>query len=171
VREATPDDTEAMVSVTAEGWRTAYRGIVSPERLADLPIDSWRHQIGVGLRRPVDDAFTYLAEIDGRFAGYCYVAAPAREPDLGPGVAELGALYIDPGHWREGAGEALIGVALERLAGLEYKEVVLWTFAENARAVSFYEKHGWRADGATRIHARSGVPAVRYRRPVTMGPP
>ena len=41
----------------------------------------------VGLRRPVEDAFTYVAEIDGGFAGYCFVAAPSREPELGPDVA------------------------------------------------------------------------------------
>jgi ribosomal protein S18 acetylase RimI-like enzyme len=155
--------------VTAAGWRTGYREIVSPEKLAELPIERWRHEVGVGLKRPVDDAFTYVAEIDGHFAGYCYVAAPSREPDLGAGVAELVAIYVDPGHWRQGAGEALIGAAMARLATLPYTEVVLWTFKENARAIAFYERHDWRPDGAEKIHPRSGVPAVRYRRPVTMG--
>ena len=106
MREATPDDTDAMVSVTVAGWQTAYRDIVAPEKLADLPIDRWRHEIGVGLRRPVDDAFTYVAEIEGGFAGYCFVSAPARDSDLAPDVAELVAMYVDPGHWRAGAGAA-----------------------------------------------------------------
>jgi ribosomal protein S18 acetylase RimI-like enzyme len=154
--------------VTVAGWRAGYRGIVSPERLADLPIDRWRHEIGIGLRRPVGDAFTYVAEIDGEFAGYCYVAAPSKEPDLGREAAELGALYVDPGHWREGTGDALVRAALDRLAGLPYTEVVLWTFGENAPAIALYERHGWRPDGARKIHARSGEPAVRFRRPVTM---
>ena len=108
MREATPDDTEAIVSVTVAGWRTAYRDIVAPEKLADLPIDRWRHEIGVGLRRPVDDAFTYVAEIEGGFAGYCFVSAPARDSDLAPDVAELVAMYVDPEHWRAGAGAALM---------------------------------------------------------------
>ena len=82
--------------MTVAGWRTAYRDIVAPEKLADLPIERWRHEVGVGLRRPVDDAFTYVAEIDGVFAGYCFVAAPGRESDLGPDVAELVAIYVDP---------------------------------------------------------------------------
>jgi ribosomal protein S18 acetylase RimI-like enzyme len=154
--------------VTVAGWRAGYRDIVSSERLAQLPIDRWRHEIGVGLRRPIEDAFTYVAEIDGEFAGYCYVAAPSKEPDLGREAAELGALYVDPAHWRRGAGDALVRAALERLAGLPYTDVVLWTFSENAAAIALYERHGWRADGATKIHARSGEPAVRFRRPVTM---
>jgi GNAT superfamily N-acetyltransferase len=150
--------------VTAEGWRTAYQGIVSPEKLAELPIERWSHEIRVGLRRPVEDAFTYVAEIDGEFAGYCYVAAPTKEPDLGRDVAELGAMYIDPGHWREGIGQALMEAALSRLAELLYAEAILWTFEQNERAVSFYERHGWARDGAARIHARSGEPAIRMRR-------
>jgi GNAT superfamily N-acetyltransferase len=170
VREATPDDTEAIVSVTVAGWRAGYRDIVAPENLADLPVDRWRHEVGLGLRRPLDDAFTYVAEIDGRFAGYCYVAAPSRESELGPAVAELVAIYVDPEQWRQGAGEALVGAAMERLAGLPYTEVALWTFKENDRAIAFYERDGWRPDGAEKIHARTGAPAVRYTRPVTIDP-
>jgi GNAT superfamily N-acetyltransferase len=165
VREGTPEDTDAIVAVTATGWRTAYRDIVAPEKLADLPVARWRHEVHVGLRRPVDDAFTYVAEIDGEFAGYCYVAAPSREPDLGPEVAELVAIYVQPGRWRQGGGGALMSAAMERLSRLPYDEVVLWTFKENAPALAFYERHGWSRDGEEKVHPRSGVLAVRLRRP------
>jgi GNAT superfamily N-acetyltransferase len=154
--------------VTVAGWRQGYREIVSAEKLAELPVDRWRHEVGVGLRRPVGDAFTYVAEIDGGFAGYCYVAAPTQEPGLGPEVAEVVAMYVSPDHWRAGAGSALMEAALERLAGLPYTEAMLWTFRENERAIGFYERHGWRLDGAEKVHPRSGEPAVRMRRPVTM---
>ena len=141
---------------------------MAPGRLANLPVERWRHEVGVGLRRPVADAFTYIAELDGGFAGYCYVAAPSLEADLGPDVADLVAMYVDPDHWREGVGNALMDAAFERLAELPYVEAVLWTFKENGRAIAFYERHGWRPDGSEKIHARTGEPAVRYRRPVTM---
>jgi len=150
--------------VTATGWREAYQGIVSPEKLANLPIERWRHEVSVGLRRPVGDAFTYVAEVDGEFAGYCYVAAPSREPDLGPEVVELVAMYVDPGHWSEGIGRALMKAAVQRLAGLPYTEAVLWTFKENERAIAFYERQCWRRDGAEKIHTRSGEPVIRMRR-------
>jgi GNAT superfamily N-acetyltransferase len=116
----------------------------------------------------VADAFTYVAEIDDAFAGYCYVAAPSREADLGPEAAELVAMYVDPDRWREGVGKALMEAALERLAGLPYEDAVLWTFKENDRAIAFYERHGWRPDGAEKIHPRTGEPAVRYRRALKM---
>ena len=169
VREATPDDTDAIVAVTVAGWRTAYRDIVAPDRLADLPIPRWRHEVHVGLRRPVDDAFSYVADIDGEFAGYCFVAAPSREPDLGASVAELVAIYVEPERWGQGAGAALMRAAMERLADLPYEEVVLWTFKENAPAIAFYERHGWRRDGDQKVHPRTQAVAIRFRHPTNSG--
>jgi GNAT superfamily N-acetyltransferase len=164
VRDASPRDTEAIVSVTVEGWRVGYRGIVSAEGLADLPIERWHHEVAVGLRRPVGDAFTLAAEIDGAFAGYCYVAAPSRDADLPEEVAELVALYVDPARWGAGAGGALMRAALDRLGELGYPEAALWTFKQNGRATAFYRRHGWRPDGSEKLHARADAIAVRYRR-------
>jgi ribosomal protein S18 acetylase RimI-like enzyme len=165
VREANPDDTDAIVEVTAAGWRTAYRDIVPPERLGDLPVARWRHEVHVGLLRPVDDAFTYVAEINGRFAGYCFVAAPSREPRVGGNVAELVAIYVDPAQWRRGAGSALMRAAIDRLAELPYDEVILWTFKENAPAIAFYERHGWRREREEKVHPTAQAVAIRLRRP------
>ena len=165
VREATPDDTEAIIAVTVAGWRTAYRGIVAPDRLAELPVARWRHEVHVGLRRPVEDAFSYVAEIDGKFAGYCFVAAPSRERELGAIVADLVAIYVEPDRWSQGAGTALMHAAIERLVELPYDEIFLWTFKGNEPAISFYERHGWRRDGDEKVHPRSQAVAVRLRRP------
>jgi GNAT superfamily N-acetyltransferase len=165
VRKATPDDTVAIVAVTAAGWRTAYREIVAQERLADLPLARWRHEVHVGLRRPVEDAFSYVAEIDGEFAGYCFVAAPSREPELGRNVAELVAIYVEPERWGQGAGTALMRAAMQRLSQLPYEEVFLWTFKGNTPAIAFYERHGWSRDGSEKVHPRSAAVAIRFRRP------
>jgi GNAT superfamily N-acetyltransferase len=165
VRDAIPDDTDAIVAVTAAGWRTAYRDIVAQEKLAELPLARWRHEVHVGLRRPVEDAFSYVAEINGEFAGYCFVAAPSREPDLGRSVAELVAIYVEPDRWGRGVGTALMHAALDRLSQLPYEEVVLWTFKENAPAIAFYERHGWKRDGDQKVHPRTEAVAIRFRHP------
>jgi len=161
IRPATLDDTEAIVSVTASAWREAYPGIVRPERLADLPVARWRHEISVGLRRPVNDAFTQVAELEGQFAGYAYVMAPARDGDLTPAAAELVAMYVDPSRWRQGVGSALMGAVIERLDELEYTEVVLWVFRENRAARRFYKRHGFKPDGSERFHPLAEAEAVR----------
>ena len=168
VREATPDDTGAIVSVTVAGWRTAYRDIVAPEKLADLPIDRWRHEIGVGLRRPVDDAFTYVAEIDGAFAGYCCVAAPARDSDLAPDVAEL---VGDVRGSRTLAGRCRRSIDARRRWGGWRACPTPKRFCGRSRRTGaqsgFYERLGWRR----RRHGEDSLPlgragAVRYARPI-----
>jgi GNAT superfamily N-acetyltransferase len=166
VREGVPDDTEAIVAATEYGWRVGYRDFIDPQHLVKLPVDRWRHEVSIGLRRPVADAFTYVAEVDGEFAGYCYVAAPARDGDLRPEIAEVAGMYVLPEHWGQGAGAALMRAALERLADLGYAEVVLWTFAENERATGFYRGHGFAPDGAEKENPRVGNRAVRFRRAV-----
>jgi ribosomal protein S18 acetylase RimI-like enzyme len=170
IRAGTLDDTEAIVSVTAAGWRERYRGIVPPERLADLPLERWRHEISVGMRRPVDDAFTRVAELDGAFAGYSYVMAPARDGDLTPTAAEIVGMYVDPARWRQGVGTALLDATIERLEELEYTVVVLWVFKENRAARRFYNRHGFKADGSERFHPLAEAQAIRMQRPVGLIP-
>ena len=43
-------------------------------------------------------------------------------------------------------GARLMEAALDELGA--YPRVCLWTLKENARAIRFYEKHGFQADGA-----------------------
>lgn len=166
VRDANPGDTEAIVSATRQGWLQGYRDIVSAEKLADLPVDRWRHEVSVGLRRPVGDAFTLVAEVGGEFAGYCFVAAPSRSGELPPGFAELAGIYVLPEHWGGGAGGALIDAAMERVAALGYEGAFLWTFADNERAIRFYRRHGWEPDGEEKESAQAGARTVRFRRRV-----
>jgi GNAT superfamily N-acetyltransferase len=66
---------------------------------------------------------------------------------------ELSALYVLPDHWGRGVGASLLAAAnpVSRL----------WVLAGNSRARSFYERHGWHADGASRD--AFGVPELRYR--------
>ena len=96
IREAFPIDTEAIVEVTASGWRAAYPGIVPARHLRDLPISTWRHDVRSGLRAPEGDSFTRIADLDGVVAGYCYVAAPAGGEPEGSRIAELVAIYVEP---------------------------------------------------------------------------
>jgi GNAT superfamily N-acetyltransferase len=164
IREASPIDTEAIVEVQAAGWRAAYPGIVPARHLRDLPISTWRSNIRNGLRSPDGDAFTRIADLDGVVAGYCYVAAPARDEPEGSRVAELVAIYVEPAFWRSGIGSELARTAISEARRLSYEEMVLWTFEDNRRALAFYRALGWEPDGGRRPHRATGVQTVRMRR-------
>jgi GNAT superfamily N-acetyltransferase len=170
IRDASLDDTESIVAVTASGWRERYQGIVAADRLADLPLARWRHEISVGLRRPVKDAFTLAAEMRGELTGYSYVMAPARDGDLTPSSAEIVGMYVAPSNWRQGVGSALLEATFKRLEKLEYTDVVLWVFKDNRGARRFYNRHGFKADGSERFHPLAEAQAIRMQRPVEGSP-
>lgn len=168
VRAATLEDAERIVELTAAGWRAGYPGIVPQALIEKLPVAAWRHDVSSGLRAPLADAFTRIAELDGETVGYAYVAAPGREQPAGSRVAELVAIYVDPRHWRAGVGRGLAASALAGAGEAGYERMLLWTFEANARARAFYRELGWREDGAARPHRASGTPTIRMSRSVTM---
>jgi GNAT superfamily N-acetyltransferase len=73
------------------------------------------------------------------------------------------ALYVDPPFFREGGGSALI--AASETAGREAgcRRALLWVLEANPRARAFYEKHGYRPDGALKvIEEWAGAVEMRY---------
>ena len=153
-----------MAAVNAAGWREGYRGIVPEYYLEDLPVSRWLREMKNGLANPRGDAFTRIAEVDGGFAGYCFVAAPGREVADDSNEAELVAIYVYSRHWGQGVGRALLEAALAETTRLGYEEIVLWTFARNERALRLYRAAGFEPDGATRPFVPVGTETVRLRR-------
>jgi GNAT superfamily N-acetyltransferase len=163
VRDATLDDAEEIVELTAAGWRAAYPGIVPDAHLAKLPISAWRHDIREGLTRPARRSFTKIAELDGVVSGYCYVAAPGRDEPDESRMAEVVAIYVDPRSWRRGVGRELLGAAADEAEGRGFDELTLWSFERNERALRFYAALGWEREEARRPHEPTGAPTVRLR--------
>jgi GNAT superfamily N-acetyltransferase len=82
------------------------------------------------------------------------------------GYAELCALYVDPDHWGQGVGKALISAARERLVALGFQNALLWVLTGNDRADRFYRKDQWTPDGLQRTDTMWGVTVneLRYQR-------
>jgi ribosomal protein S18 acetylase RimI-like enzyme len=162
IRPATRDDADAVARVQRETWRIAYRDVFPPERLAEdfIDVDRWRRN----LETPPDGWTTLVA--GDPVVGFACVG-PSRDEDR---VGELYAIYVHPERWREGVGRALIERAEEHLAA-DYDQATLWVLAANPRARRFYERAGWRADGAGKEYERWGIaaPEVRYRKRLRSG--
>ena len=95
----------------------------------------WHDRLGHG------SSLILVAVEDERVVGFCAVSG-----------AEIGALYVDPGLWRRGAGSALLAETLARLRRRGVRAVELWVFRDNQDAVAFYERHGFALDGAEQRH-------------------
>lgn len=164
IRDAVPDDADAIAEINADGWRAAYAGLIDRDRLAHLPVKAWAREIRANLEQISEGSFSIVAEIDGRIAGSCFVLGTARDGDLPDGVAELVAIYIDPPRWRQGIGTALLQESVERCEREGKEEISLWTLSGNQAAQAFYERHGFERDGMEQIHPVARAPAIRMRR-------
>ncbi len=138
LRWATPDDAEAGARLHLACWREAYAPLVDPALLQAQLADPaswaqrWRDQ---ATRVP-----RLLALFDDQPAGFG-MAGPARE-DHAPAALELYAAYVRAAWYGTGLGRALVhGVLGDRPA-------YLWVLENNGRARAFYEKLGFRPDGA-----------------------
>lgn len=111
----------------------------------------WRRRITDSIRAP--RGLFLVADSAGSVVGNL-----GLWPDANPAsghVAWLGMSVAD-GFRGGGAGGALLETALEWAASAGFRRVVLGVFPENARAMGFYERHGFVREGLRREQYRRG---------------
>nr|WP_277347425.1 GNAT family N-acetyltransferase [Streptomyces sp. JB150] len=121
------------------------------------------------LAREAGSGLELVAERDGRVVGWgCH--GPYRDGERRTADAELYALYVDPALRGLGIGRALLGTSVRACAAAGHPRVFLWVLEGNAAARRFYERAGFRADGAQEPFEADGVavPEVRYVRRLTV---
>jgi GNAT superfamily N-acetyltransferase len=166
IRRAVPGDARSIAEVHTTCWHVAYRGLVPEDVLARVTVErhgeEWAQYLG---RNQPPAERVWVASRRGQVLGFAYTA-PSRDPDCDTErVAELVALYVEPGHWRHGLGRGLTRACLDDLRERGYDELTLWVLGANRRARRFYQALGFRTDGTTEQRTFGGakLPLVRYR--------
>ncbi|MET7285404.1 GNAT family N-acetyltransferase [Streptomyces sp. NPDC005573] len=164
VRPMTLADCERVSEIRVRGWQHAYRGLMPQPYLDALSVardaERRRERFGTGDGPVVN----LVAERAGGTVGWAAVG-PYRDDEGGTTAdAELYAIYVDPAHLGSGVGRALLAESLGRCSGAS--RLLLWVLRENTRARRFYERAGFRPDGAEEPFDVDGVavPEVRYAR-------
>lgn len=147
-------ETEAEIRGKAyvhwKAWQEAYPGLVSPAYLEKLSLEKCEE---IAFRRPEN---TLVAKDGERVLGFvCY--GGGDDPDTG----EIFALYVLAAYYGTGLGRRLMDAGLERLR--DCPEVRLWVLQGNARAIRFYEKCGFRPDGAEKELPALSAREIRMR--------
>ena len=150
-------DVFAIAEFQTAVWNEAYRGLVPASYLERTTVADrelrWADRIG---RRRILVAELLAPELRPDLVG---VASSSPRTDERPGPRlELNSLYVAPGMRGAGLGSRMI----DELLGAE--PAVLWVFAANTRAVSFYERCGFAADGHETIDDDTGLPELRMTR-------
>ncbi len=147
IRAAQQADADALAAFHVRCWRETYGDAVPEDvytRLETQGPQQWRQR----LTDPQDSATWLAVERDtGDVAGFSTAVA------TGPGDVRpllLASLYVDERHQGQGLGRAL----LEHAVG--DAPAYLWVWEDNERAQRFYERNGFRLDGARRVEEQWG---------------
>ena len=165
VRLARADDAAEIARIHVKAWQAAYRSIFSAGFLDSLSIPKrralWSELIARGNPRVM------LAQRSDVVLGWIAWGA-SRDHDKGRTDAEVEAIYIDPPHWRQGAGRVLIEEAINAAASEGYREMTLWALEENACGLRFYKALGFALDGVFRTERVGGCEVCETRLHMTI---
>ncbi len=173
VRRARPEDARAIAAIHVRSWRATYAAILPADALRSLDVDHRATVWTQRLERPAPGHMTLVANLGAQLVGFLLLG-PTPDPDSDPATTgQVLAVHVDPDATGRGAGGALLGRAVDELAGCGYALGTLWVVSDNQRARAFYERAGWTPDGSSRreplaVEGEVGpdVTVVRYRLPL-----
>ena len=186
IRPATPYDAQAIARIRVQGWRFAYQGLISQDYLDSLSVaEDTERMRGYLSQFPQNSPPSRSASVQGSsdgkkqsfilavrddaVLGFCRFGAAPDKTDRAESAVPAGtlngrlhSLYIDPGALGQGIGHALMSHALSTFAAWGCEHANLWVLEGNSRAISFYERQGWRCTGATKVDQSFGPCLVEH---------
>ena len=138
IRDATPDDSEAIARVARASWAETYRDIFEPTFIAEfLDANYQPASLAEQAERAagLEDHQFLVAERDGEVVAFAQFGVGSRGP-------ELFRIYADPAHFGTGAGSALLDELHLRVAG-RVDTYVVEVHSKNARGRTFYDRQGF----------------------------
>lgn len=139
-----PMETEAEIRGKAyvhwKSWQESYAGIVDPGYLSRLTLEKCE---AMAFRYPEN---TWVAKVGERVVGFTAAGKYRGEDGSESDVGEVYALYVLQEYQKQKIGYALMRHSLSVLQGC--RRIYVWVLRENQKAISFYERVGFRADGA-----------------------
>ncbi len=156
----TEDDVAAVSEIRVTGWKAAYAGVVPQPYLDRMTVEADARRRRQFFAKP-DKVALDLVAVDtlGSVVGWACLG-PSRTTG-----GELYTLYVQPSLIGSGIGRTLLHAVHVNARARGFDSVLLWVFADNARARRFYERAGYVADGAVQADDYDGVSVteVRYR--------
>ena len=168
IRRATRRDASGIARVHAESWRSSYATMLPDSYLDQLRVRSLARE----WRRTVESRHTIVAVEKGESSREHVVgfAQPGRgrskDPTWRGSLGEVHMLYVAPERQSGGIGSLLLRASMRALEQSDMFWMHVWVLEDNLAGRRFYERHGLRPDGHSRIDRFHGqqVRVVRYAR-------
>jgi ribosomal protein S18 acetylase RimI-like enzyme len=153
IRKATTDDAGPLADLAAVTFPLACPPSSSPEDIAAHLANTLSEDHFNGYL--ADPEITILViDVDGGLRGYSLlVGRPAQDPDVTAALTlrpstELSKCYVHPEHHGLGAAAELMHASIQAATAADAAGIWLGVNSQNARAIRFYEKSGFRKVGS-----------------------
>lgn len=134
IRAAEVSDAGAIAAVHVASWQVAYRDLLPEGVLDGLSVAGREQMWSAILGEPSPRSAVYVAAGRGAVLGFASIGV-SRDGDADRDVGELSALYLQPGHWRQGIGSRLHVAVVAGLCDLGFRTATLWVLEGNDRAL------------------------------------
>jgi len=132
-------DLVAVSRLLTETWHATYDEIYGPERVADIT-DRWHSVAALESNLTHPDGIFLVGERDGRTLGTAFARFEADER-----LIRCDRIYVHPDAQGSGIGYALLGELITRAGPAD--RIDLEVDPGNQRAITFYERAGFRTVG------------------------
>ena len=161
-RQATTDDAGALAALAAVTFPLACPPSASPDDIAAHLAGTLSEQHFLEYLADPDVTILVLDSADGLRGYSLLVNRPPADPDVSSVLAltpsvELSKCYVHPGHHGLGAAAELMHASLQAAAATGAAGVWLGVNSQNARAIRFYEKSGFRKVGTKSFQLGTAV--------------
>lgn len=140
IRRAIPGDAGAIAFVRVVGWRQSYAGLMPPELLSKLNVETDRQWVEKALNDPANRTLRFVAEQQKNIIGIGVCGLERSGGDSARG--EVYALYLLDEAKRKGTGRAIMSTMAGALMDGGCTSLQLSVLEKNAPARAFYEKLG-----------------------------
>ncbi|KQZ70434.1 GNAT family N-acetyltransferase [Nocardioides sp. Root151] len=136
IRTAVPADAPALAELHLDVWDDGYAGLVPQSVLDARRAEPSSKRIARWETR-LENSPTWVAEDEQGLVGFASCGPGRDDSDL----LELMALYVRARVYGTGVGHRLLE------ASVGERPAYLWVLDGNTRAITFYERQGFRFDG------------------------
>lgn len=137
IRKNLLKDQAQMARIKIDGWRTAYDKIVSSKYLKELDYERQTQRYINSFSEYKD--LVLVAVREEEVLGYSCFALKTEDNKYD---SELVSLYMKVEEAGKGIGTALFKETAKELLEQKKKNMIVWCFAENQKAIQFYEELG-----------------------------
>jgi len=144
IRRAVPEDAGRMADIQINGWRNAYRGIVSDEILfGKMKIEKKTNALRKTLEEGNEEWYVFE---DNEILKGILLIGKSRDDDI-QDAFEMWCIYVDHFILREGIGYKLLLFCEEIAVERGYDIITLWVLENNRIGKNFYLKNGFKEEG------------------------